>query len=210
VQGVVLAGGGYYERSANKVGAPAYGRKWEEGDMSALDAANKELTEEVGINKKQGVHIVTRCLGYLDDPTAEPRSVPHLRFYMFRYLILSYSLCLTRSHYFRLIYLRWVEQEPRASAELKTIVTLPISQIVPLCKKQFSIPDPTQPGKSYNLILKHDRLLRLIMEHPETMDFLTNVSQVFDQVQPGVVGPPTSASQVPAAGAGMRMISASV
>jgi ADP-ribose pyrophosphatase YjhB (NUDIX family) len=142
---LALAGGGHYERMGKK---SAY--LGEAGDMSAQIAADKELKEEIGIDRARGVKIVTHHLGVFDDPLAEPRA-----------------------HYYRDIYLRWIEQEPRPSAELKTVITLPVDQVEALCNKQTCL--HLSSDRKLTLGLGHDKLIALVMSHPDTKDFLKKI-----------------------------------
>jgi 8-oxo-dGTP pyrophosphatase MutT (NUDIX family) len=151
VRGLALGGGGHYERCARKADG------FEPGDMSLRAAADKELNEEVGISRGAGAgRIVTRELGFIDDPLQEPRA-----------------------HYERFVYLRWVEQEPKPSSELKKILMVPLSIVPSLCDRRIGWTDPTD-GAQLGLVLGHDKLLRLIMSHPDTQSFLANVATFYD------------------------------
>jgi len=158
VKGLVLAGGGHYERMANKKARP--GRtvdfgvpNFEEGDISLLDAADKELREEIGIDKKNVR--MTRELGLLDDFLSEPRA-----------------------HYVRFAFLRWIEQPPKTSDELKTVIALPVSQLKGLCDRSETWKNAR--GEEFSLELNHDKLIKLILAHPETQAFLANIATVYE------------------------------
>ena len=159
VKGLVLAAGGHYERMANKIARPGkwetIGVQFEQGDMTLREAADKELSEEIGIDRKTS-RIITRELGFMDDPLAEPRA-----------------------HYLRCIYLRWIEQAPKTSAELKKALAVPVSRVKDLCARKTVWKDAN--GNEFGLELNHDLLIGLILSHPDTNAFLANISTVYDR-----------------------------
>jgi hypothetical protein len=160
VKGLVLAAGGHYERMANKSRpeehAGGRGFKTEGGDSSLRAAADKELNEEIGIDKTKVK--VTRELGFMDDCISEPRA-----------------------HYLRCIFLRWIEQSPRPSEELKTVIPVPLSKLPDLCSGKIAYKDAQ--GQELRLELGHDRLLHLVMAHPETQGFLANLVTIYDPLR---------------------------
>ena len=156
LEGLVIAGGGHYERCARKpvIWTGSASVKLEAGDMSLREAANKEMNEEMGIDADNVKATVP--LGYMDDVFSDPRC-----------------------HGVRFAYLRWVEQEPRASEELKNIIAAPISLLRDLAnrEKQWTSPE----GKKFGLILNHDQFLRLIITHPQVTDFLASIKVAAEQ-----------------------------
>lgn len=150
LEGLVLAGGGHYERMAKK--GPIYDNMMsrsimpEGGDFSLRAAADKELGEEIGIDPRNVK--ATRELGMMDDVFSDPRC-----------------------HGLRAgIYLRWIDQAPRSTEELKSVIAIPVDQLHRLYNNtdKWKFPD----GKEFGFILNHDKLIRMIMKHPDTMDFL--------------------------------------
>jgi ADP-ribose pyrophosphatase YjhB (NUDIX family) len=163
LEGLVIAGGGHYERCAKKAVISTYvaGRgnvpfKYEEGDMCLKDAADKELKEEIGIDP-QNIK-TTQELGYVDDVFSDPRC-----------------------HGVRFVFLRWVDQAPRPSSELTSVLSIPVSQMQKLCDREifWNAPD----GKKLGLILNHDTYSKLILAHPQTLDFISGIKVKADQVQ---------------------------
>jgi 8-oxo-dGTP pyrophosphatase MutT (NUDIX family) len=156
LEGLVLAGGGHYERMANKsphtfhTAYRSCSVNFESGDIDLRSAADKELSEEVGIDKKNIKF--TKELGLMDDVFSDPRC-----------------------HGVRYIYLRWVEQTPKATDELKNIVAVPLSDLHYLAnKKPYPVKD-----KEYALILNHHTLLKCIMSMDVTQNFLKKVINVY-------------------------------
>src|SRR6185295_48583 len=108
-------------------------------------AADKEMKEEIGIDLRNTKATVP--LGYMDHVFSDPRC-----------------------HGVRFVYLRWVEQEPKSSAELQNVVAAPLSVLSALCsgEQKWRAPD----GREFGLILNHDLFLRVVMLHPMTAAFL--------------------------------------
>lgn len=164
VRGLVLAGGGHVERMGDKNWRPEYYgnyklalnqlvKKMEDGDHDLRSAADKELSEEIGIDRKNS-SIVTQELGFMDDVFSDPRA-----------------------HYLRCIFLRWIDQPPRPSEELRTIINVPLPQLAAICQRKifWTAPDGVQLG----LELNHDTLIRLIMVHPATLKFIEKMKLYF-------------------------------
>jgi ADP-ribose pyrophosphatase YjhB (NUDIX family) len=157
---LALAAGGHYERVGNK--ARLYDREsgsyvdFEPGDFSLREAADKEIKEETGVDPK--LIRATRDFGMMDDVFGDPRC-----------------------HGLRAaIYLRWVEQAPVASEELKSIVAVPVSQMHHLYNNRvkWRFPD----GKELSMAgLGHDRVARYVLTHPETQEFLTLIRTFYEQ-----------------------------
>lgn len=164
IRGLVLAGGGHVERMGDKSWRPAYAgnigvnmssalKKLEEGDPDLRSAADKELSEEIGIDRKHCT-IVTQELGFMDDLFSDPRA-----------------------HYLRCIFLRWIDQPPKPSEELKTVINVPLPQLAAICARKLSWTAPD--GVSLGLELNHDTLIRLIMALPATQKFIENMKTYF-------------------------------
>lgn len=161
LEGLVVAAGGHYERMGNKkgfTGTNIYGSQiylsFEDGDMSLKEAADKEIKEEVGIDPK--LIRASREFGLMDDVFGDPRC-----------------------HGIRYITLRWVEQMPKASEELKDIVAIPVSQLSVLYggTSNWRFPD----GKECGLILGHDKLIRYVIEHPDVIEFLSLIATFYQK-----------------------------
>lgn len=159
LEGLVLAAGGHYERMANKKSLPDRNNgeyvKFEMGDISLRAAADKEIKEEVGIDPRNIKF--TQEFGMMDDVFSDPRC-----------------------HGIRAgIFLRWVEQTPSPTDELKDILAIPVSQLGMLynnvAKWKFA------DGKEFGFILGHDKLVRMVMKHPQTLDFLALVKTFYDK-----------------------------
>jgi ADP-ribose pyrophosphatase YjhB (NUDIX family) len=140
VEGLVIAAGGHKERMAKK---PA---RYEEGDMSLREAADKEIKEEVGVDPRN--IRVTKEFGLMDDVFGDPRC-DGMR---------------------AMMYLRWIEQNPKPTEELKNIIAVPVSQLGKLARNEVKW--RFSDGKEMGLILGHDKVLRLLMRHPTVNDFL--------------------------------------
>lgn len=164
VQGLVLAGGGHVERTGDKNWRPEYtgaigavmssqNMKLESGDFDLRSAADKELSEEIGIDRKNST-IVTQQLACIDDVFADPRA-----------------------HYVRTIYLRWIDQPPKPSDELKTVINVPISALEPLLNRTHQW--VTNTGAHLSLELNHDKLIALILRLPATIEFINNMKSYF-------------------------------
>lgn len=155
LEGLVIAGGGHYERCAKKSPIPSasgYGNGIvpEAGDVSLREAADKELKEEIGIDRLQVK--ATQEFGCMDD-------------------MLNDSRC----HGIRHIFLRWVDQAPRPSSELSNVLSVPVSQMSKLYNREINWRSPD--GKLLGMILNHDLYARLILEHPQTIDFISSIKQ---------------------------------
>ena len=156
LDGIALAAGGHYERcarKANKELRDPYGRysgtvKPEEGDMGLRAAADKELKEEVGIDPRN-VRL-TLPLMVVDDPLGDPRV-----------------------HGLRFIFLRWIEQTPRASKELPNILSVPTSTLLDFCNGRITWPSPE--GKELSIILGHHELIPMILECQRTKEFISYI-----------------------------------
>jgi ADP-ribose pyrophosphatase YjhB (NUDIX family) len=151
VRVITVPGGGHYETQGDK---NSYVAKLEEGDMSMRAAADKELKEEIGIDRKNS-RMYTQQLGYIDDVFNDPRF-----------------------HCLRSIYLRWVEQAPKTSEEIKSVIPLPVSQLHILYKRQHPWVLPS--GEELTLGIGHDTMLERIMIHPDTSDFLAAIATMYD------------------------------
>lgn len=155
---LALAGGGHYERMGNRTRRydTQTGKyiEFEQGDFSMREAADKEVKEEIGVDPK--LIRATRFFGMMDDVFGDPRC-----------------------HGLRAgIYLRWIEQPPSTSAELKNIVAIPVSQLHLLTerKSKWRFAD----GKELELGLGHDKLIKLVLAHPDTQAFLTLIRTYYD------------------------------
>jgi ADP-ribose pyrophosphatase YjhB (NUDIX family) len=159
LEGLAIAGGGHYERCANKpksiMGNAGKYVTPEAGDLSLRQAADKELKEEIGVNPRN--IRATHELGYMDDVFADGRY-----------------------HGVRHIYLRWLEQDTvRGTSELSTIVATPLSMLPALCRGEIPW-TPEGTTKELGLILGHDRLLRLVFTLPATQEFIEFVKNTAD------------------------------
>ena len=163
LDGLVVAGGGHYERCAKKKPYEGYvGSKYttvqmEAGDMSLREAADKELKEEIGIDPYNVK--VTQELGYMDHVFSDPRC-----------------------HGLRFIFLRWVDQQPHPSTELSSVLSIPVSQMHKLCDREIFWNSPD--GKRLGLILGHDEYAKLVLSHPDTIDFISGLKVKADQTTP--------------------------
>lgn len=164
VKGLVLAGGGHMERMGNKNWRPPYGgavginmssalKKLEDGDPDLRAAADKELSEEIGIDKRNST-IVTQQLGFMDDVFSDPRA-----------------------HYLRCIFLRWIDQPPKPSEELKSVLNVPINALLPLLNRQAKWITANQ--EELFLELNHDVLITLILRMPATQKFIANMKAFY-------------------------------
>jgi ADP-ribose pyrophosphatase YjhB (NUDIX family) len=155
---LVVAAGGHVERPGTRV-QQGYGQqpKYEAGDLSIRAAADKEIKEEIGLNKadiKQTVY-----LGVFEDALRDPRRAGI-------------------SH----VFLRWIETEPKTSAELKNVVTVPVSHLPALCARQTCWNSPD--GKQITLGLNHHILIQTVMQIQETLDFLMLIRTFYDSAPP--------------------------
>lgn len=150
---LVVAAGGHYET----MGAKPAG--FEPGDMSLRQAADKELKEEVGIDRRNVKY--THYLGAFDDVLREPRA-----------------------HGVSHVFLRWVEQAPRPSEELKDILSVPVSQLATLCDPDMRVPWIAPDGKELFLGLGHDKLIAAVLTLPTTQGFLAAVRTAYDPPEP--------------------------
>jgi 8-oxo-dGTP pyrophosphatase MutT (NUDIX family) len=150
LEGLVVAGGGHYERCARKPIESQFHLVYEEGDMDLRLAADKELTEEIGIDCHNVLQ--TKELGYIDYVFNDPRY-----------------------HGVRHVFLRWVDQEPTATSELSNIVSVPVSQMHYLYNREipWTLPDGTKLG----LILNHDIYVKLILHMQPVLDFIANIKE---------------------------------
>lgn len=169
--GWTLAGGGHYEssgvrrapRTTNSYSsAPAI--KFEDGDIDWWNSANKELTEEVGVIPEN--IRATLPIAVYDDPLKEDPRFPGVE----------------------LIYARWVQQA-QSSKELKKIALVPLSQIAMLL-------NPNYPGTinangvAHKIVLGHDRLLRHMLNLPQTQKFIQQIKQMCGIQTPPLQIPP--------------------
>lgn len=156
--GIVIAGGGHYERCGRKSmppGLSAYPIKFEEGDMSLRLAADKELKEEIGIDPSKVK--ITKDLGVMDDVFSDPRK-----------------------HILRYVFVRWVEEDPRPSEELKNVIAVPLEYVGPFCERKISWPARQSDGttKNLGLILNHDKLLTLVFALEGFQTFIAEMKRV--------------------------------
>jgi len=154
LKGLVVAGGGFVERVGNKSiniigGVQA---ALEPGDFNLRLAADKEMKEECGINPRKV--LATKELGLIDFCLQDPRT-----------------------HGLRYIYLRWLDEQPKATAELSHIVSIPVSKLKLLCEGKITWRRPGSPDSEpeYGLILGHDLLINLLMSHPVVQEFLSGM-----------------------------------
>ena len=164
LEGLVVAGGGHYERCAKKPAINSYvsGKghvsvQMESGDLCLRSAADKELKEEIGIDT-QNIK-ATLELGIVDDVFGDPRC-----------------------HGLRVPFLRWVEQAPRPSEELTNVLSIPVSQMQRLCDREIFWTSPD--NKRMGLILNHDLYAKLILSHPQTLEFVTGIKVKADSAGP--------------------------
>jgi ADP-ribose pyrophosphatase YjhB (NUDIX family) len=160
VEGLVVAGGGHKERMANKPSRYNYSTgatvKFEDGDMSLIEAANKELKEEIGIDRRNVRD--TYELGWMEDPFNDPR-MEGLRY----------------------VFLRHVEQNPRPTEELPNVLSVPVTSLGDLCsgRVQWRSPD----GKEMGMVLNHDKYIDVIMSHSDTQEFLLHLTRKYAQTR---------------------------
>jgi ADP-ribose pyrophosphatase YjhB (NUDIX family) len=128
----------------------------EKGHMCISEASVSEVFEELQIHKSDIK--ATKMLGVIDDIENDPRM-----------------------HGIRFIYLRWVETEPKKSDELKSIVSVPISLLNNLAERRVAWPN--KEGKPLGMVLNHDKMIKLVMAHPDTQKFLTNIKERSAQQQ---------------------------
>ena len=121
------------------------------GHMSELIAANNELKEEIGVDKRSLLYTERVCS--YDDVERDPRS-----------------------HYVGAVYFRFFKVEPQPSSELKTIVAVPLSQLGSLVQGQpFIMPRADGSYEELPLVLGHDRLLAQVISLPNVQELLQKV-----------------------------------
>ncbi len=152
IHGMVLAGGGHYERMGRRQTdvTPCWVPKFEAGDMSLREAADKELTEEIGVPISAVQETVLG--GCMDYPLQDPRT-----------------------HGVRFFFLRWVVQRPRATDELKRIIGVPVfSKLSDFCAGR--LPVASKDGRAQLVPeLNHGEFVRLVMSMPVTRDFMAYI-----------------------------------
>jgi ADP-ribose pyrophosphatase YjhB (NUDIX family) len=173
VDGLVLAGGGNMERMGNKRGfrdpwGSSISKPFEDGHMTLRQCADAELSEEIGVDPR--LVRATVELGSVDFALGDPRL-----------------------HCYRGgIFLRWIEQQPKATAELKKIVAIPISQIRMLTSGQHKW---KFADKEVGLELGHDWLIDTILTMPTTQAFIQAIND-YHASPPSVYQTTGSAAQV--------------
>jgi hypothetical protein len=78
----------------------------------------------------------------------------------------------------RFITLRWVEEAPKPSDELKNIVGVPLSRLPALiAKKDHWVPPGSPAGTlGLGLILGHEVLLDVLLAHKDVRAFLSSIT----------------------------------
>ena len=122
----------------------------EAGDTSVRAAADKELKEEIGIDAS--LVRETKLLGIVDHVLNDPRT-----------------------HGMRFVHLRWIEQQPRSSDEIKLIVPVPLSELRRLVEGQITV--DTASGEQLGFILNHAQYIAVVMSHPATEAFITKIKE---------------------------------
>lgn len=79
-----------------------------------------------------------------------------------------------RTHGLRFVYLRWIEQPPRSTEEIKLIVPTPLSALRDLVEGRISVNTPS--GEQLSFILNHDEYIAAVMSHPVTKAFIANIT----------------------------------
>lgn len=163
VHGLVVGGGGHFERMGDKTepstdifssrGTFTKSGNAEEGDMTLRAAADKEIFEELKIPPEKVKSTVFLCV--IDDPFNDPRT-----------------------HGMRTVFLRWVEIAPRSSEELKSVISVPLSMMSDLCDRKIAWTSPK--GEKLNLILNHGEMIKAVLHHPATQEFLARVKTFYD------------------------------
>lgn len=123
--------------------------------MSLRLAADKELKEEIGIDPSKVK--ITKDLGVMDDVFSDPRK-----------------------HILRYVFVRWVEEDPRPSEELKNVIAVPLEYVGPFCERKISWPARQSDGttKNLGLILNHDKLLTLVFALEGFQTFIAEMKRV--------------------------------
>ncbi len=78
-----------------------------------------------------------------------------------------------RTHCLRTVYLRWVEQQPRPTDEIKLIVPVPLSVLRDLVTGRASV--NMASGEQLSFILNHAEYIDVVMSHPHTQTFIANL-----------------------------------
>jgi len=165
IDGLALANGGHHERRGKRKPA-AFGKPgYEEGDFSLVHARDKEMKQETGIDRYQVK--ATKEFGWMDYCLQDPRR-----------------------HGVRFITLRWIEEAPKPSDELKNVIGIPLSFLPKLiARKDFYFPKGWPAGKpGLGLILGHDLLLELLLAHKDFQAFLSSIVAHYQQQQHAPAG----------------------
>lgn len=147
IDGLVVAAGGHVETMGEK------SEGLEPGDICLREAADKEMKEEIGIDRRNVV--ATLPVAVISDPLNDP----------------------TRDG-LRFVYLRFVKQQVRTSDELKDVFTVPVSKLKDLCDGSISIKSADDVSLSF--IRNHDQFVKKVMSLSETESFLA-VIHSFDE-----------------------------
>ena len=158
VDGLALAGGGHCERPCDRSKHSPPGAKYEAGSMSTRLAADQELKEEIGIDKKK--LRASRYFGTEENFLRDGRKA----------LI---------TH----IYLRWIEDKPSSSDELRSVYGIPLSRLETLCSRE--LPFTAADGTELYLELGHDKLIAQVMHTQSAADFTTRIVTFYDRARSG-------------------------
>ena len=168
IDGLVVAAGGHVEINGDKSNLKNYPAKKAEkvkvepGDVSLLEAANKELKEEIGIDRN---HIVgTYYLGLIKD-------------------------CLndTTVDCIRHVFLRFISKAPKESEELADVYAVPIEKLDDLLDGTRKIESP-KDGKELSFVKGHDTLLKIVQRLDGNGDFLATIQQMCQEWSEGEEG----------------------
>lgn len=139
VHGLAIAAGGHYERMGAR---PTFCR--DAGDVDMVAAAQKELTEEIGVEPQDVV--ASKYVGFIDDCNGDPRK-----------------------HVIRHIFLRHINVHPRESEELQALVCVPLSQLDALIDGDLQV---TVEGTPLGFVLNHGQVIRTTLRLPGTQEFI--------------------------------------
>jgi len=150
LDGLVVAAGGHVERNGDKSGI----RNSEPGDVTLREAADKELREEIGIDRN---HVVgTHYLGFIEDCLNDPSGDGT-----------------------RHVFLRFVNKAPEESDELKDVYAVPIDKLDALILGKQKITSG-KDKKELSFVKNHGRLIQIARRIPGYEDFLAAVNVVID------------------------------
>lgn len=152
IRGLVLAGGGHYEimgrprpnETQLDYGMNKYYTFKEPGHMSEREAADAELKEEIGMDRRHVLY-TEKILTY-DSVLRDPLK-----------------------HCVGSVYFRFIDRPPGASEELKQVFLVPVSRVVEMVRGETF---PISMDDEVRLVLGHDKLLKWILTLPNVHELL--------------------------------------